>query len=188
MTSPTGSTGAQTLFLTGSVGVGKTTTAYAAGELLVERGVPHAVIDLDALRRGWPAPEADPFNSALELANLRAYAANARAAGALVLILAGVAEDVRAVGRYSEATGAPLTLVRLTTRAAEADRRLRCRHAEDPAGLAWHLHRFPELEAALDAADLPGPVIDTTGRTPREVAGSALDALRLPAPPDQLQR
>lgn len=43
-----------TFFLNGSVGVGKTTTAEAVGDLLAERGIPHAVIDLDVLRRVLP--------------------------------------------------------------------------------------------------------------------------------------
>jgi adenylylsulfate kinase-like enzyme len=78
------------LFLNGSVGAGKTTTAEAVGRLLGRRSVPHAVIDLDWLRCAWPSPERDPFNHELELRNLTAVAANYRAAGAQLLVLAGV--------------------------------------------------------------------------------------------------
>lgn len=166
----------QGLLLTGTVGAGKTTVAEEVGALLAARGVPHAVIDLDALRRVWPAPPGDPFNTALELANLRAVAANARAAGARVLVLAGVVEDVAGLEAHAEAAGLPLAVVRLRVAPEEAERRLRERHRADPEGLAWHLHRRGELEAVLDAAGLPGTTVDTTGLTPEEVAERALAA------------
>ena len=38
------------LFLNGTVGAGKTTTADAIGSLLQESATPHAIIDLDWLR------------------------------------------------------------------------------------------------------------------------------------------
>ena len=44
------------LLLTGTVRVGKTTVAAAVGDLLRERQVANAVVDLDELRRAWPAP------------------------------------------------------------------------------------------------------------------------------------
>lgn len=167
----------QTLFLNGTVGVGKSTTADAISALLIERGVPHGIIDLDALRAGWPAPAGDPFNTALQFANLRPVAANHRAAGARVLILPGVIEDAAEVQRYRDATGGlPLTVVRLTVDARLGETRLRARHRDDPAGRDWHLHRFGELDAVLDAARIPGPVVDTSGLTPREIAVRVLDA------------
>lgn len=160
------------LFLNGTVGSGKTTTAAAVGALLAERGVPHAIVDLDALRNAWPAPADDPFNNALELANLRAVAANARAAGAQVLVLAGVIEEAAAVPLYRDAVGPslPFTVVRLTVDPAVAERRLRARHGDDADELAWHLHRFGQLDAVLDLARIPGPLVVTTARSPREVA------------------
>lgn len=99
------------LHLTGTVRAGKTTTAYAVGDLLREHGVPHAVIDLDELHRLWPAPDGDPFKQQVELANLRAVAANYRAAGATYLVLAGVVVGDRR--RYEEALGEPVRLCRL---------------------------------------------------------------------------
>jgi len=64
------------LLITGTVGSGKTTVAETISELLVERGMTHAVVDLDQLRLSWPPPVGDRFSYALELANLRAVAAN----------------------------------------------------------------------------------------------------------------
>lgn len=163
------------LFLNGTVGVGKTATADAVSSILIERGTPHAIIDLDALRAAWPAPAGDPFNNALELVNLRAVAANHRAAGARILVLAGVIEDPDAVPLYRDAIGGlPLTVARLTVDPSVGETRLRARHGDDHDTLAWHLHRHGELDAVLDAARIPGPVVDTTGRSPREVAEAVL--------------
>ena len=168
----------QALFLNGTVGVGKSTTADAVSALLIERGIPHAIIDLDALRAGWPAPEGDPFNNALELANLRPVAANHRAAGARVLVLPGVIENAADVPRYRDAlSGLPLTIVRLTVDPAVGEARLRARHRDDDAAAAWHLRRFAELDAVLDGARIPGPVVDTSLLTPREAAARVLDGV-----------
>jgi adenylylsulfate kinase-like enzyme len=41
---------AETLLITGTVGVGKTTVAEAVGRMLAERAVPHAVVDLGQIR------------------------------------------------------------------------------------------------------------------------------------------
>lgn len=56
---------AASVFITGTVGVGKTAIAEVVGDLLVDRGVPHAVVGLDQLRRCWP-PVGDRFNFAME--------------------------------------------------------------------------------------------------------------------------
>ena len=136
------------LLLTGTVGVGKTTTADAVGARLRVRGVPHAVVDLDELRRCWPAPPDDPFHAALGLANLAAVARAYRAAGAERLVLAGVCES----------------------------RRDRDRHAGDPEGLAWHLHRRGELDAVLDAAGVADAEVAVAGLAPAAVADAVLRA------------
>ncbi|MFF1573878.1 AAA family ATPase [Leifsonia sp. NPDC058292] len=159
------------VFLNGTVGVGKSTVARAIGDLLAAERVPNAVIDLDDLRRAWPAPSDDPFNSRLELLNLRPMAANYIAAGARVLVLAGVIETLDAVADYRSALGdAVLTVVRLTVDTEEAERRLIRRHDDDAAGLAWHRARFGELDAVIDAARIPGPTLDTTNTPPAALA------------------
>ena len=83
---------AKALFINGTVGAGKTTTANEIGKLLQGRAIPHAIIDLDSLRNAWPSPPDDRFNLEVELQNLAAVASNFRDAGAEILLVAGVIE------------------------------------------------------------------------------------------------
>lgn len=64
------------LLLTGTVGAGKTTTADAVGLRLEAASVPHAIIDLDEIRRMWPHPASDPFGSRIERRNVESLASN----------------------------------------------------------------------------------------------------------------
>lgn len=162
---------ADVVFLNGTVGVGKSTVADGLGRLERGLGRAHAVIDLDWLRAMWPSPDDDPFHAELELANLRSVASHYRAAGARHVILAGVIEHGDALPRYRDAlAGAELTVCRLTVDAAVGRARLRTRHRNDPSGLAWHLDRASELAAILERAALDDFVVDTTDRSPAEVA------------------
>jgi adenylylsulfate kinase-like enzyme len=166
----------EAVLLTGTVGAGKTTTMHALGALLGERGRSHALVDADAIRLLHPAPPADPFQQALELANLRDMSRNYRSAGAEVIVVAAVVEHADDVPRYADALGArDLLLVRLTVDADAVEARLRSRHAEDPAGLAWHRARAPQLAAVLAGADLGGVAVDTTSRRAAEVAALIAD-------------
>lgn len=162
-----------TLLLTGTVGAGKTTTADAVGALLRSAGLPHAVIDLDALRRGWPAPDDDPWGSRVERANLAAVAANYRAAGARRLVLAGVLEERSALPAYEEAVGGPIVVCRLRVGLDRVRARLLARHA--PGGERdWHLARSGELDGILDANDPADHVVDVDGEAPETVARRVL--------------
>ncbi|WP_431837305.1 adenylyl-sulfate kinase [Cellulomonas sp. Y8] len=165
------------LLLTGTVGAGKSTTAHHVGELLAERGVPHAVVDLDELRRSWPAPPGDPFQQDLELENLRAVAAVYRRRGASRLVLAGVLEDRASRAAYEDAVGVPLTVCRLRLPVPAVRDRLDARHAGYPSVLAWHRHRAGELHAILEGARVEDAVVDVDGLAPAEVAAAVLRAV-----------
>ena len=167
----------RSLLLTGTVGAGKTTTAYAIGDLLRERGVPHAVIDLDEFHRLWPAPAGDRFNQQVELANLRAVAANYREAAATHLVLAGVVVEDR--GHYEGALGEPVLLCRLRPRLERVEARLTARH-EPGDERDWHVGRAPELERILDEADTADLTIDIHDDTPGQVAARVLAATAWP--------
>lgn len=168
-----------TVWINGSVGAGKTTTAVHLGEELRRRGIPGAVIDVDWLRRSWPAPPEDPFRNQVALANVRAVAKNFRGLGAQVIVVAGVVETPEDLAQGTHATWAASTLhVRLTIDREVALSRLRSRHGENDAGLEWHSQRHPELAQVLDRAGFEGEmVIDVTSLMVGSVAGEIANRL-----------
>jgi hypothetical protein len=170
-----------TVFISGTVGSGKTSSAEALGALEAAARHPHAVIDADDVRRFWPAPHGDPFQQELELQNLRALAENYRTAGAVHLIVAGVIERAADVARYAAVLGAAKTggarratkrmlVCRLIADPRVLEARLRSRHAGDEAARDWHLQRAGELAGILAAANCDDLVLDSTTMTPHEVA------------------
>lgn len=162
------------LLVNGSVGAGKTTTAAAVASLLEERGVPHACVDVDALCQVWPPPDGDRFAQQIALDNLRATARRFVEAGYRRLVVARVVEDQAGREDVEAALdGAHLVAVRVTAGEAERWARLAAREA-DEASRKWHQARTVELEAVLDAAAIDDAVVDTSGRSPRDVAAEVL--------------
>ena len=169
---------ATALLLTGTVGSGKTTTAERIGERLKSNGMPHAVVDLDAIRQFWPAPGGDPFGSAMELQNLGALVANYVGAGARRLVLAGVCESKADRTRYERVLAVPLTVCRLRVDADTVDHRLRERHRHDDIQLLqWHRERAGELDRVLDQADVADMEVAVGQRSRDEVADAVLSLL-----------
>jgi adenylylsulfate kinase len=157
------------LLINGTVGSGKTSVADALGDLLADAGIPHAVLDMDWLRRSWPCPPDDPFNMAMALRNLAAVTRNYRAAGVRRLILAGVLENRAERDAYQEALGVGLTVCRLRVDLDVVRSRLVRR---GPGDAAWFLRRAGELDRILDHAAVDDAVIEATTGTPRETAVS----------------
>jgi adenylylsulfate kinase-like enzyme len=159
------------VFINGTVGAGKTTVADALSDHERSQGRPHAVIDLDQLRRLWPSTEADPFHHELELQSLAVVAANYRRFGTQHFILAGVIESADEVPRYKEALNIDSLLIcRLVVEDKVAEERLRRRHGSHSEALDWHLARIKVLSGILDRAQLDDLVFDTTSRDPHQVA------------------
>jgi riboflavin synthase len=161
------------VFLNGTVGTGKTTTADILSKHVSRSGVRNAIIDLDDIRRSWPAPLDDPFNHELELRNLAALVDNYRDVGAERIILAGVVEARSELPRYRvavQSTG--MFVARLVTDSEVLKARLHRRHAGDADALQWYLERAGRLARILETADCDDGVFDTTGRTAAEVAAS----------------
>jgi len=151
------------VFLNGTVGAGKSSVAEALSALEAKRDHNHAVIDLDHIRRAWPAPEGDRFNHELEIANLRALVVNYRRAGIKHFILAGVVEEVGEVARYEAALQSRgLLICRLEADPETLAKRLRLRHGSNLAELDWHLGRAGELAAILRAASIDHLTLDNS--------------------------
>ena len=161
------------LVITGPVGVGKTAVGTEVANLLEERGVAHALVDVDCLRWSFPRPEDDPFHTALGLRNLAAVWANYRAAGAVRLVLVDVVETRESLQGYREVIpSADITVVRLTATVETMHRRLEGR--ENGASLAWHKERAAELLALMDERAVEDVLVQTEGRTAVEVAREVL--------------
>src|SRR5699024_2673936 len=111
--SPMG-TAPELIIVTGPVGAGKTTIAFATATLLEDAGIPHAVVGMDALRDVYPAPEADPSATRIGYDNLAAVWTNLRTDDPRVVMLADVVEQRDQVAEYERAVpGARVPVVRL---------------------------------------------------------------------------
>lgn len=165
------------LLIIGTVGAGKTTTAAAVVELLRDRQVPNALIDLDELSRAWPPPADDRFNSRLALRNLQAVAKNYVEGGARVLVVAGVIESETERLRFADAVAVPLTVVRLRLALQTVRTRLLARHGDDPAALEWHVQRLGVLHDVLERNAAEDVVVDVSDSAQiTEVAEAVLSA------------
>jgi chloramphenicol 3-O-phosphotransferase len=161
------------LLVTGPVGAGKTTIAGEVSALLNHAGVPHAVVDMDALRWCYPSPPDDPYNEALARRNLAAIWPNFRAAGAGRLVLAEVLESPEGLGAYGAAIpGAEIVVVRL--RASVPTLAARVTRRETGSGRDWHLARAAELAVQLERDGIGDVVVDTDGRSVGDVAREVL--------------
>lgn len=172
------------IVITGTVGVGKSSTASALADLLEAMDIPNAMIDMDYLRWVSHRPADDPHHSRLGWRNLAAVVANIREIGARVFVIPNVVEDDADRTNYESAIpGAQVRIVRLRLPLAQVEARLRSR--ERGESLHWHLQRAPELEAILDAAGIGrGPrdlVIELGDRAPEEIARVIADRLGLTA-------
>jgi adenylylsulfate kinase-like enzyme len=173
----TSGTDARALLLTGTVGSGKTSVADTVGDLLSDAGIANAVIDVDWLRRSWPCPPEDPFNSRMALRNLRAVAQNYLQAGTKRLVLAGVIETRTERNAYQTAVTVPLTVCRLRVELPTIRQRLIRRHEHDNDGLRWHLDRSGELDRILEQAQVEDIVIDATTTSIRQAAEAVMVAI-----------
>ncbi|WP_205304181.1 zeta toxin family protein [Nonomuraea montanisoli] len=165
------------LLIIGTVGAGKTSVADMVGDLLADTGVAHAVIDLDALRRSWPPAPDDRFNFEMALRNLRSVAGNYLDAGAVRLVMAGVAETREHRRRYADAVGVELTVCRLRVELPVVRQRLARRHQGEEAALRWHLNRSGELDQIMEDAQLEDVVVEASDGSVPKVAEAVMKAI-----------
>jgi hypothetical protein len=164
---------AYAIFLNGGYGVGKSSALDHVGDLLAQSGTPFSLMDVDWFHRSWPP--ADPDNALIEASNMAAVWKNYQSAGPRQLVISGVISTGAARERYATAVELPIRMVRLTANADITRKRLRGRYsASQSAALEWHLERFDEIAARLDAANLDELIIDTSTLDAHEVAKRAL--------------
>lgn len=169
------------LFITGPIGSGKSSVASEVSALLKQAGVPHAHVEVDALRWCFPRPADDPFSTRLALRNLAVVWANFWEAGARRLVLADVLEDRAELDRYRAAIpGAAITIVRLRASFSILQRRVMER--ELGSGREWHLRRAAELAAQMDRDAVEDIVIETDEKPITAVARETLMRAGWPLP------
>lgn len=160
------------LFLTETVGAGKSTVAATINDVLAELKVPNAAVDLDALTWQWPSTSA--WNDDLMFENLASLWPNYAAHGATRLILARVLEDRAELARYRAAVpGGQITVCRLTVPEAVRLGRLAARMPAGP-GRDRHLARSVELERILVERGPEDFTVDNGDRPVRAVAAEVL--------------
>jgi len=139
------------LIITGSMGSGKSTVMAEASDILTQRGVPHAAVDLDALSIGHFPIQAGSDD--LMYRNLQSVWKNYATGGLARLLLARALETAEDLDRCRDAVMAQETVVcRLTASIATMQQRVRSR---EPGMLqAEFVQRSAELNAALDRAQL----------------------------------
>jgi len=159
----------RTLLITGAYGTGKTTLAAELAELLADRHVPCAAIDLDWLGWFWLPEKREHTVNDIVVANLAALAATYSKAGVQRLILAGTIRTRVELDQLAAVVGQPLRVVHLTVPFNEIARRL----AADALS-----SRVEDLEmsggepnAGADIADLTLPNEGDVGELAERVAG-----------------
>ncbi len=112
------------LLITGTYGSGKSTLAEELAEVLEDRAMAHAAIDLDWLMWFDVPGQTDAALDAVFPANLAAVVANYLAAGVRYLVLAGAVRSQADLAKIREAVGHPIQVVRLHVPLEEIERRL----------------------------------------------------------------
>jgi len=161
------------LVLSGSIGVGKTTLLGEVADVLAERGVAFAAIDIDATTQVFPRPPDDPQGMRIAARNLKALWANAREAGAERLVLASVIESSSDLSPLVAVVpdAAPFVVLLEASRDVRA---ARVRRREIGSALDWHLERSDELARTLGEAGVEDAVVASDDRPLREIAVEAL--------------
>jgi gluconate kinase len=152
------------LWLIGTSGSGKTTTAWALYSQLADEGVKVAFVDGDQLGMAYPAPPGDPDNDQVKARGLGAVWPGFRAAGAQCLIVSGVVEGAATVADYAaQVPDTAMTLVELRVGTEELRDRLIGRGAE------YLIEPALAHAAALEREPLTEHRVDTGGRSVDEV-------------------
>lgn len=155
----------QLLVVTGPVGVGKTAVSWEIAEVLEERDIQYGFFDPDAVHF-HPRPSDDPFGYDVSFA---AYDAAWPLMGADRFVVPMVLESRDLLARFPHDE---TIVARLAAPIHVIEERIRQR--EIGAGLEWHLARAAELDAHWRAHPVEDFLVETAGRTVRELAVEVL--------------
>jgi hypothetical protein len=171
---PLGGSGAITeslLILTGSMGAGKTTVLAEASDLLSQRRIVHAAIDLDALGLGYLPSAAS--NDSLMYLNLQSVSNNYASQGVKRLLLARAIEDLTELELCRGAVSARnIVVCRLTANIETMKQRVKMR--ELGTMQQELVARVSKVDDILDRAQIEDFTIINENRGPAEVAHEML--------------
>lgn len=161
------------LIVTGPVGVGKTSISEAVYNILVQKKIASAVIDVDSFRSAYLLPLNDRFNTLLVYKNLASIWPNYAELGIKNLIIPNVIETSEEIEQYKAVIpNASITTIRLKTSIPTLHSRLENRESGD--SLKWHKKRAVELLEQFEKKTLEDIVIDTEHKSIIEVANNVL--------------
>jgi hypothetical protein len=159
------------LIVTGTMGAGKSAVLGEASDLLAQRQIPHAAIDLDALGLAW-LPSQAPADRVM-YSNLQAVCANYASHGVCRFLVARAIENRAALQLCRQAVAPTTVLVcRLTASLATMQQRVRTR--ESGPLRQQFVDRVSELNVILDRAQLEDFAIANENRSPTDVATEML--------------
>jgi adenylylsulfate kinase len=163
----------EAVLITGVFGSGKSSVAEEMADLLEQRGLPYALMDLDFLV--WFDAAGRDAESLMLGKNVAALAANYREAGVRLFVLAGASRDRAEVDSLSRSLGVPLKVVRLIVPLPEIERRLRANAATE-ARLRDDLPRAAEWLAEGAGEGIEDLAVENAGPV-RQVAADVLEWL-----------
>jgi GrpB-like predicted nucleotidyltransferase (UPF0157 family) len=162
------------LFITGPVGVGKTSVAHAISAVL---DLPSWLMDVDRLTDLVPPPPGDRFQEGIARQGVARLWPLYRSAGARLVIIPRVLEHPDELAAWAGVIpgGVPYVIRLRAERETLADR---LAGREQGEALAWHLRRAAELGPALDAGNLGDLVLNTDHIPVQEIADVVAAAVR----------
>jgi len=159
------------LIITGSMGAGKTAVLGEASDILAQRQIVHAAIDLDALGLAYLPSAA--FSLGVMYDNLRSICRNYAALGVQRFLVARAIEDHAQLKLCRDIIPAANTFVcRLTASIETMKRRVQMRDLGISQGK--YVARVAKLNVLLDHAKLEDFAVTNEDRSLTEVAGEML--------------
>ena len=155
------------LIITGTMGSGKTSVLGEASDILAQRQIAHAAIDVDAL--GLAHLPSGACNDAVMYGNLQSVCKNYAALGVRRFILARAMEDGAQLERCRDIVPATNTAVcRLTAGIAAMKQRVKMR--ETGVSQREYVARVAKLNVILDRARLEDFIVTNENRSLTDVA------------------
>jgi dephospho-CoA kinase len=163
--------------VTGTIGVGKSAIAMTMSEVLHDRRIRHALIEIDSLGEVYPAPyPEDPYSTRFAMKNLAAiwpHYLEVRITKAIVTMTLEKRDELAAL--VSALDSADVTVVRLEASAETRADRIRSRELGNL--LEPFLQKTSPLAEQMQRLGIGDLVVNNDNRSPQEVAGEVLKSI-----------